>query len=120
MYGLYITLNSLLIGCTVVALNKFQTKDFLESIENFKITKLFVVPPIAAFLAKSELLSNYNMTSVKNVYCGAAPLHEEIYMQLSERFVWSLTSFLFVCIMFVFVLALYKTKSVPHRTTVTL
>ena len=38
---------------------------------------MYVVPPIIVFLAKSPLIQKYDISSLKVVFCGAAPLTED-------------------------------------------
>lgn len=106
IFGLYITMYSLLAGSTIVSLNKFRPEIFLKSIESYKVTKLFIVPPIAIYLVKSPSVLNYDLSSVKFILSGAAPLRQEIYNQLRKRLVQTLKSyithhvFFVICIMF--------------------
>ncbi|XP_061721556.1 uncharacterized protein LOC133528267 isoform X1 [Cydia pomonella] len=44
-----------------------------------------LVPPLAVFLAKHPLVLKYNLKSVNEVWCGAAPLSAEIQNAVSQR-----------------------------------
>lgn len=44
-----------------------------------------IVPPLAVFLAKDPLVLKHNLTSLNEVWCGAAPLSADIQKAISER-----------------------------------
>jgi 4-coumarate--CoA ligase len=46
---------------------------------------LHIVPPIALFLAKSPLISNYDLSSLRSIYVGAAPIGPELSKEVKER-----------------------------------
>ncbi|PSN40352.1 Luciferin 4-monooxygenase [Blattella germanica] len=73
------------IGATVVVVNGFNEEVFLKSIQNYKITLLFLVPPLVIFLAKAKIVDNFNLSSIRSIRCGAAPLSEEVEVLLNER-----------------------------------
>ncbi|CAH1786802.1 unnamed protein product [Owenia fusiformis] len=76
---------TLAIGIKLVVLPKFKPVSFLEAIEKYKITYLPLVPPLMVFLAKSPLVSRYDLSSVRQIGSGAAPLSKDIEMAVKER-----------------------------------
>lgn len=72
-------------GIRTVLLPKFEEFLFLSCIENYKITQMFLVPPLMVFLAKHPLVDNYDMSTVQEIICGAAPLSKEIEEAVSKR-----------------------------------
>ncbi|KAK7099195.1 uncharacterized protein [Littorina saxatilis] len=72
-------------GNTVVTLPRFQSQDFLSAIQTLSITDLHLVPPLVLFLAKDPLVTGYDISSVKKVMCGAAPLGEGISREFATR-----------------------------------
>lgn len=44
-----------------------------------------VVPPLLVFLAKHPLVSKYDLSSLKEVMCGAAPLSKDIHVAVKDR-----------------------------------
>lgn len=44
-----------------------------------------IVPPLAVFLAKHPLVLKYDLSSLLEVWCGAAPLSKEIQTAVSKR-----------------------------------
>lgn len=65
---------------------KFTLPLLLQAIHRYKITYLALVPPIAVLLIKSPLVSQYDISSIKFLLCGAAPLGKETSMQLEKLF----------------------------------
>ena len=47
---------------------------------------MLIPPPIIVFLAKSPLFYNYDLSSLRFIICGAAPLTKELEDQVRERF----------------------------------
>lgn len=43
-----------------------------------QVTTLPIVPPVMVFLAKSDLVQQYDVSSLQRANCGAAPLDLEI------------------------------------------
>ena len=51
----------------------------------WQATALFIVPPIALQLARSPLVLNFDLSSVRLIWCGAAPLGKDLQAELSKR-----------------------------------
>ena len=67
-------------------MHKFGLTSLLDAVQKFRITYLLVVPPVAVLLIKSPLLSNYDLSSVKFLLSGAAPLGGDTSEQLEKLF----------------------------------
>ncbi|KAI9249131.1 hypothetical protein BDA99DRAFT_608756 [Phascolomyces articulosus] len=61
----------------VVVIPRFEIQMFCELIEKYKITLVSIVPPVAVALAKHPIVTKYDLTSVRLLGCGAAPLGKE-------------------------------------------
>ncbi|KXJ19143.1 probable 4-coumarate--CoA ligase 3 [Exaiptasia diaphana] len=86
-YGLGVMLGAgLFFGYNVVCINGFEPASFLKAIQDYKISTLTIVPPIAVFLAKHPIVLKYDLKHVEAILCGAAPLGEDANMQLKRRF----------------------------------
>lgn len=44
-----------------------------------------MVPPVAVLLVKDERVSNYDLSSVTDITCGAASLKQETVAELSRK-----------------------------------
>ena len=47
---------------------------------------MLLVPPIATLLAKSPIVDEYKLDSLRTISCGAAPLGPDVEDQLRKRF----------------------------------
>jgi acyl-CoA synthetase (AMP-forming)/AMP-acid ligase II len=101
IYGLVIACHtSTWRGDQVIVLPKFELKTFLESIQRFKIRQLLLVsydsikpssllisqvpPIIIRMLQLKDTCAKYDLSSVKFLYSGAAPLAEETMQELKS------------------------------------
>jgi 4-coumarate--CoA ligase len=80
-----------LLGSKVYVMRKFEYATFLRVVQTYQITHLQVAPPILVMLARRPETSNYDLSSVKYVMCGAAPLSRELQNEVSSRFNLAIT-----------------------------
>lgn len=77
-------------GDTVVTMAKFELTSFVRAINKYKMTLLYVAPPILISLIKQGALAkdttDFDLPSVQRIYCGAAPLSEELSSQIRKRY----------------------------------
>ncbi|KAF7965524.1 hypothetical protein HWV62_43070 [Athelia sp. TMB] len=86
IYGLVVNLHQLLFsGMAVVLMPKFAFEPFLASIAAQRITHLLLVPPMIVLLCKHPAAGKYDLSSVRAVWSGAAPLSREIVALLEKR-----------------------------------
>ncbi|CAB3245734.1 unnamed protein product [Arctia plantaginis] len=84
-YGFITTLAVMAMNMKIVFLIRFEQEQYLETIQKFKINMTTIVPPLAVFLAKHPLVLKYDLSSLVEVWCGAAPLSKEIQTAVSKR-----------------------------------
>nr|ABY21310.1 4-coumarate:coenzyme A ligase 3 [Physcomitrium readeri] len=82
MFHIY-SLNSILLcglraGATLVIMAKFELSKLLEFIQKYKVTMGPFVPPIVLAIAKNPIVENYDLSSIKMIMSGAAPLGKEL------------------------------------------
>lgn len=53
---------------------------------HFQPYTLHLVPPVMVMLAKHTKVSEYDLSSVKRIFCGAAPLSAEIEEAVKRKF----------------------------------
>lgn len=75
----------LFFGVTVIIVPRFSLKECLGYIQKFKVTKIEVVPPIVLLLAKDKLVDEYDLSSLKWLISGAAPLSADLSDQVEKR-----------------------------------
>jgi acyl-CoA synthetase (AMP-forming)/AMP-acid ligase II len=79
IYGMQVLMNGLLAaGCTVVTMPRFDLEQALTLIQEHRVTRFFAVPPIVLALAKHPLVDDYDVSSIRQIFCGAAPLGGEL------------------------------------------
>ncbi|RMZ73038.1 4-coumarate- ligase 2 [Pyrenophora seminiperda CCB06] len=76
---------ALKLGITCYIMPKFEFEEFLQLIEKYGVTTLYVAPPILVMLAKRPETAKYNLNSVTDILCGAAPLSKELQNEVSRK-----------------------------------
>ena len=75
IYGMTVLLNlALKQRATLVTMPKFDLVQFLDNIQTYKCTYLYIAPPIAVALAKHPIVDQYDISTVHTIFSGAAPL----------------------------------------------
>ncbi len=72
-------------GATLVTMPRFDLEEFLRLIQDHRVTQAFLVPPIILALAKHPLVDKYDLSSLKTVLSGAAPLDAALEAAAAER-----------------------------------
>jgi acyl-CoA synthetase (AMP-forming)/AMP-acid ligase II len=86
IYGMTVIMNQgLRAGATIVTMPRFDLDQFLELIERHAVTRANVVPPIALALAKHPAVEQHDLSSLRTIQSGAAPLGAELIGQVAER-----------------------------------
>lgn len=86
IYGLTKLLHwPVVIGSPVVILPKFDLEPFCSLVEKYRATVCLLVPPIALLLAREPVVDKYDMSSLRLIISGAAPLGSELEGQLGKR-----------------------------------
>ncbi|MFN7017933.1 MAG: 4-coumarate--CoA ligase family protein [Fimbriimonadales bacterium] len=86
IYGMLVILNLCLYrGMTIVTMPRFDLEQFLKIMQDYKITRANLVPPIILALAKHPIVDNYDLSHLKIIMSGAAPLSAELAQACSER-----------------------------------
>jgi acyl-CoA synthetase (AMP-forming)/AMP-acid ligase II len=84
--GMEVVLNhALASGATVVTLPRFDVEAFLAAIERYRVTRMVVAPPIVLALAKHPLVESYDLSSLRVVASGAAPLGPDVARAAARR-----------------------------------
>lgn len=65
-------------GNAVVSMKKFDLDMLLRTVEKYKVTNLWVVPPIILALSKQNEVKKYDISSLKQIGSGAAPLGKDL------------------------------------------
>jgi len=86
IYGLTSIMNQgLLNRSLIVTMPKFDLAGFLRAIADHRTDHLYIVPPIALALAKSPLVDDYDVSSVRFMVSAAASLDAELAKAVARR-----------------------------------
>jgi acyl-CoA synthetase (AMP-forming)/AMP-acid ligase II len=86
IYGMLVIMNlGLYVGATVVTMPRFELEQCLQTIQQYRVSFAPLVPPIVLALAKNPLVDQYELTSLRTVFSGAAPLSESLAQAASAR-----------------------------------
>lgn len=86
IYGMTVLLNvALRERATLITMPRFDLEQFLTTIQEQKATFLFVAPPIVVALAKHPMVDQFDITTVRGVFSGAAPLDGETAQAAATR-----------------------------------
>lgn len=86
IYGLVVVLNmGLHQGATIVTMPRFDLEQFLSLIVKYRVTLSHIVPPIVLQLVRNPIVSDYDLSSLKMIFSGAAPLGAELSGQCTQR-----------------------------------
>ncbi|KAF2685133.1 acetyl-CoA synthetase-like protein [Lentithecium fluviatile CBS 122367] len=66
-------------------MHSFNYVRFLENIQNHRVTHIQTAPPVLVMLAKRPETKDYDLSSLQNVLCGAAPLSKELQNEVSAK-----------------------------------
>jgi acyl-CoA synthetase (AMP-forming)/AMP-acid ligase II len=72
-------------GSTIVVMPRFELQEFLAAVQKHRATILPLVPPIVLGLVKHPAAAQADLSTVRLVFSGAAPLGEDIARELSRR-----------------------------------
>jgi acyl-CoA synthetase (AMP-forming)/AMP-acid ligase II len=88
IYGLIVICQvSVFRGDQVIVLPKFDIAQYLTSIARYKINTLYIVPPIIIAMVKNQAtLQKFDLSSVKAIFTGAAPLGKETAEELAGQY----------------------------------
>jgi len=89
--GLKASLEIIFAGGTMVICSHFDADEVLDKIEKFEITNIFLVPTMFYSLLDTQAAHPRNLTSLRWVNCGGAPLIEARVHQAFEMFDCHLT-----------------------------
>ncbi|KAL9171288.1 hypothetical protein ABFS82_04G199000 [Erythranthe guttata] len=73
-------------GSAVVSMSKFDLEMILKAVDKYGITHMWVVPPVILGLAKNSVVKKYNLSSLKQIASGAAPLGRELMQECANNF----------------------------------
>ena len=86
IYGMNVLMNGgLLHRAPVITMPRFDLPEFLRIIAEHRATFVFIAPPIAVLLAKHPMVESYDLSSIRMIFSGAAPLDAELGRAVARR-----------------------------------
>jgi len=86
IYGMVVIMNhGLLRGAAVVTLARFDLETVLRILQDYPITSAHVVPPVVIAFAKHPMIDHFNLSNLRTLFSGAAPLGSEITTAVEAR-----------------------------------
>ncbi|WP_299949467.1 AMP-binding protein [uncultured Ruegeria sp.] len=86
IYGMNVIMNMhLACGGAFVTMPRFDLELFLRISQDYKARRMWVVPPVALALAKHPMVDEFDLSSIDQVFSGAAPMGAELSDAVSDR-----------------------------------
>ncbi len=86
IYGMNVLMNGgLLHRAPVITMPRFDLPEFLRIIAARRATFVFIAPPIAVLLAKHPIVASYDLSSIRMIISGAAPLGANLGHSVAAR-----------------------------------
>lgn len=86
LYGLHVVVNlGLSQGATIVTLPRYDLGQFLRTLERYGVTVAPLVPPLVLELSRAPEVGQHDLSKLRLIHCGAAPLVSEIAAACSAR-----------------------------------
>jgi acyl-CoA synthetase (AMP-forming)/AMP-acid ligase II len=86
IYGMTVVMNlALHKGATVVTMPRFELEPFLKVLQDHRVERAYVAPPIVVALAKHPAVDKFDLSSIALVFSGAAPLDENLAQACAQR-----------------------------------
>ncbi|KAI9031703.1 hypothetical protein CLU79DRAFT_864911 [Phycomyces nitens] len=86
LLGLYAVLNEAFYhGIPLYVLQKFDFVSLCKTIQNEKITRTYLVPPIILRLSNNPIVDYYDLSSLEIVHYGAAPVSKDLDLKVNKR-----------------------------------
>ncbi|MEJ6392276.1 AMP-binding protein [Gymnodinialimonas sp. 2305UL16-5] len=87
IYGMTVLMNLFLYEqAQLITMPRFDLEMYLTLIQQHRATHLYIVPPVALALAKHPMVDQFDVSSVEEIFSGAAPLGAEIEAAVGTRF----------------------------------
>ncbi|XP_061366121.1 4-coumarate--CoA ligase-like 9 [Gastrolobium bilobum] len=86
VFGFFMLFRAIAMGETLVLMQRFDFEVMLKAVERYRISYMPVSPPLVVALAKSELVNKYDLSSLRLLGSGGAPLGKEVAENFNAKF----------------------------------
>jgi acyl-CoA synthetase (AMP-forming)/AMP-acid ligase II len=86
IYGMTVIMNiALRRGATIVTMPRFDLGEFLRIVQDYAVTRAYLVPPIVLALAKQPAVDQFDLSKLEVIMSGAAPLSGDLTNEVEKR-----------------------------------
>ncbi|CAK7336667.1 unnamed protein product [Dovyalis caffra] len=86
VYGFFMLINAFWRGKTLVLMERFDFEQMLKAVERYRVSFMPVSPPLILTLVQSDLTNKYDLSSLRMLICGGAPLSKEVADKFKGKF----------------------------------
>lgn len=86
VFGFFMLVRAAAMGETLVIMERFDFERMLQTVEKYRVVSIPVSPPLVVALAKSDLVTKYDLSSLEFLGCGGAPLGKDVAERFAVRF----------------------------------
>ncbi|KAK8490440.1 hypothetical protein V6N12_021166 [Hibiscus sabdariffa] len=73
-------------GNVLVSMSKFEIGMFLRNLDKYRATHLWAVPPIVLAMVKQNAVDKFDLSLLKQIGSGAAPLGKDLVEECAKKF----------------------------------
>jgi acyl-CoA synthetase (AMP-forming)/AMP-acid ligase II len=75
IYGMTVLVNAIMYsGSTVITMPQYEPEAFLRALQDYKVDVSYVAPPLVLMLAKHPSVERFDLSQLKFIFSGAAPM----------------------------------------------
>lgn len=86
VFGFFYSLKSVALNETVVLLEKFDLRNMLKAVDEFRVTHVAVAPPVVVAMVKGDVTNGYDLSSLEAVGSGGASLGKNVIASFKQKF----------------------------------
>ncbi|THU67671.1 hypothetical protein C4D60_Mb05t27160 [Musa balbisiana] len=86
VFGFMMALRAVVLGETIVLMERFDFEAMLRAVERYRVTYMPVSPPLVVAMAKSDEVARRDLSSLRVLGCGGAPLGRDVAERFAARF----------------------------------
>jgi len=68
-----------------VVMDRFRIGEFCQAVEKYKVTSVTAVPLVLTELSKNEVVKNFDLSTLKEIFSAAAPLAFDVQRNIEEK-----------------------------------
>ena len=76
-------------GRTLVLMRQFEKKEWMETVQRERVTRAMLVPTMLKWVIEDPDFSNYDLTSLRVITYGAAPMPFEVIKKAIQEMPWA-------------------------------